>query len=241
MRGRTPVESVFRLTCEAITNPYVTGVARVGGPAKEAMGPLAAAPYPFVLPEASSPFHFTHHMSELCADIAQRMPEFQHVDMQRVLVSFVRCRNRRRWGLQAKLVPLRFRDGELTQNRRGRPYRIQQFFVGDVELRYVLSFYLPRFLDQSFDEKMITVFHELYHISTEFNGDIRRFPGVRSVHDRSQTDYDRDMADLARTYLAMRPPRRLFDFLRLSFNDLRKRCGEVVGVHIPAPKLIPLP
>ena len=30
------------------------------------------------------------------------------------------------------------------------------------------------FLDQTFEEKLVTVFHELYHISPAFDGDLRR-------------------------------------------------------------------
>ena len=40
-----------------------------------------------------------------------------------------------------------------------------------------MSFYLPRFCDQSLDEKLSTVMHELWHISPAFDGDIRRLPG----------------------------------------------------------------
>lgn len=239
MTRQPRISPVLRLTHEALYRPNVAGVARVtarrrgqrkgGGSAEE-----------LTLPAGPGPFHFSHHMSLLCADIARRIPLFHHVDIERVLVSFVKSRSARLWGLQAKLVPLRFPGGELTERRRGHDYRVQRFFVGDLELRYVLSFYLPRFLNQSFEQKMITIFHELYHIDPRFNGDVRRFQGTDSVHNRSQRDYDRLMARHAREYLCTEPRRILYDFLKLDFPSLQARYGDVVGIHVPSPKLIPV-
>ena len=49
----------------------------------------------------------------------------------------------------------------------GRTWTLERLYEGDREMLYILTFYLPRFLDHSFREKLITVFHELYHISPE--------------------------------------------------------------------------
>ncbi|MEZ6045738.1 MAG: hypothetical protein R3C11_09205 [Planctomycetaceae bacterium] len=81
----------------------------------------------------------------------------------------------------------------------------------------MLTFYLPRFQDQTFSEKMITVFHELYHISPEFNGDIRRLPGRCYVHSMSEKEYDLLMARYVREYLAHKPTA---GTLRLSQNQI---------------------
>src|SRR5947199_128866 len=70
------------------------------------------------------------------------------------------------------------------------------------EILYLMTFCLPRFLDQDFDEKFVTLFHELYHISPQFDGDLRRHAGRYAVHTRSQRGYDEQMAHLARAYLA---------------------------------------
>lgn len=239
MRNQSPVEPVLRLTREALSRTNAAGVVRVGSARPQSSDQMTSEEE-LALPPCHGPFHFTQHISLLCEDITRRMEIFQHIDMQRILVSFVRSRNERLWGLQAKLVPLRFRDGGLTAKRRGYYYKVQQFFVDDVELHYVLSFYLPRFLNQSFEEKMITIFHELYHVGPEFSGDIRRFEGTQSVHNRSQREYDRWMAYYAREYLCSEPPRIRYDFLKLNFEELQARYGAVVGVHVPSPKLIPV-
>ena len=55
-----------------------------------------------------------------------------------------------------------------------------------VEMMYILKFYLPRFQNESFEEKLTTIFHELWHISGDFNGDIRRHAGRCYVHTSSE-------------------------------------------------------
>src|SRR5690606_21064489 len=99
----------------------------------------------------------------------------------------------------------------------------------------------PRFLDQSFREKLITVVHELYHISPNFDGDIRRFGGRCHAHSHSQTEYDRQMGILADRYLALSPPPELHAFLRKGYRTLEKEHGRILGVRINTPKLVPIP
>ncbi|HVV99901.1 MAG TPA: hypothetical protein VHB77_06160 [Planctomycetaceae bacterium] len=190
---------------------------------------------------SQAPFDFTRAMSRLCVDVTARLPEFEHVRMEHVAVTFAQARLRVAHGLQAKLTPMRFADGALTTQRNGRHWTVQRLFQGDREILYILTFYLPRFLDHSFREKMVTVLHELYHISPEFNGDIRRLEGRCHVHSHSQKGYDEHMAQLADQYLRLRPPRELYDFLRLNFRTLHRRHGGVVGLRVPIPKLVALP
>jgi predicted metallopeptidase len=188
-----------------------------------------------------SPFDFTQAVARLCEDIIARTPELAHVRMPQVAVSFAQARLRVLHGLQAKLTPLRFEQGSLVTQRGRTAWTVRRMFRDEQEVLYILTFYLPRFLDQSLDEKLITVFHELFHISPRFDGDIRRMDGRYHVHSHSQKDYDREMAVLARRYLAHRPDERLWGFLKQSFDDLVKQHGGVIGVRVPIPKLVRLP
>jgi hypothetical protein len=185
-------------------------------------------------------FDFCAHIRRLCSDIVQRCESLQHVDATRILFAVTQARSARTHGLQARVTPLRFRDGQLTRRRRGVTYQVQRYFVGDHEYLYLVTFCLPRFLDQDFDDKFITIFHELFHISPEFNGDLRRHEGRYALHSHSQHIYDRHMAGLARTYLASGADPALHAFLRLNFAQLVERHGSVVGVVVPRPKLIPV-
>lgn len=233
-RPQARVQPVLRWTRESLTQSEGYGVVPV-----LAVDP-AADLRPLHALGCEGSFHFTHRMSVFCAEACSRVQALRHIDPERVLVTFIRCRSRRKWGLQARLVPLRFRGGRATEVRGQHRYRVQQVFVGQTQMRYVLSFYLPRFMDQSFDEKLVTIFHELYHIHPRFNGDVRRFDDPDEVHGGSQQCYDRQMAKLAREYLRSKPPQCHYDFLRMSFDDIERSFGEVVGLQIPTPKLIPI-
>lgn len=179
-------------------------------------------------------------MRLLCDDVTERMEPFQHIDMDRVAVCFAQARSNAAHGLQAKLTPMRFESGSLETTRHGRRWTVQRLFHGKREMLYILTFYLPRFQNQTFREKLITVFHELYHISPQFDGDIRRLPGHYHVHSHSQDEYDRQMGVFVDEYLSHRPPNEHYDFLRNKFDVLRRRHGGVIGLQVPIPKLIPI-
>ncbi len=207
---------------------------RVGLPAGEAPPWHVSGP-------VDRPFDFCGHVSRLCADIALRCDELKHIDVSRLLIGVTQARKGHAHGLQARVTPLRCNDGALTRQRRGVSYAVQRYFVGQREMLYLVTFCLPRFLDQHFDDKFVTLFHELYHISPAFDGDLRRHEGRYAIHSHSQRCYDQHMAHLARAYLADRPDPALHAFLRLSFGQLQYRHGSVVGVVVPHPKLVPLP
>jgi predicted metallopeptidase len=185
-------------------------------------------------------FDFTGRMRALCEDVTARCLALRHVRMSRVLVTFTSSRNRSRYGLQARVTPLRFRNGALTRHHGATEYQVQRYFVNASEMFYVLTFCLPRFLDQSFREKLVTVFHELYHVGPAFDGDLRRHPGRCTVHSRSKLAYDSEMGKLVSTYLVDHPEPRVFDFLRSNFRELCNAYGGVTGVVVPRPKLLPI-
>jgi hypothetical protein len=202
--------------------------------------PLDPPPWLPTGPEGQ-PFCFCEHMRRLCADIVTRCEPLRHIDVARLLFGMTQARNHRTHGLQARVTPLRFRDGHLVRRRRGTPYQVQRYVVNNQDMLYLVTFCLPRFLDQAFDDKLITVFHELYHISPEFNGDLRRHNGRYTVHSHSQKRYDEHMAHLARCYLNDGADPGLHAFLRLDFAQLQQRHGSIVGVIVPRPKLVPVP
>lgn len=186
------------------------------------------------------PFPFCNFVHRLCHDIAVRCPAFSHIDVTRLLFAFTQARSGRAHGLQARTTPLRFRGGTLTRRRRGVTYQVQRYVVDSRDILYLVTFCLPRFLELDFDEKCITLFHELYHISPAFDGDLRRHEGRYAIHSHSQRDYDKQMAGLAREYLASSPDPRLHAFLRLNFAQLMRRHGSIVGTVVPRPKMVPV-
>jgi len=186
-------------------------------------------------------FDFTGAMRTLVVDMCHRMPELRHINMSQVAIAVVQTRVDSSYGIYATLTPMRFENGSKTTKRRGRAYRVQSLFdPGGREMLYILSFYLPRFMNLDFSEKLVTIFHELWHISPNFDGDIRRHPGRCYAHTGSQKEYDAHMAVLATKYLMEAPPAKLYDFLEQDYEVLYKKHGRVFGVKIPRPKLIPV-
>lgn len=187
-------------------------------------------------------FDFTGYMRRLCDDIVGRLAEFQHVDMSRVAIRGCQTRRPGRYGVQASLTPLRFKDGALQSVRRGRAYTIQSLHDGrGREMLYLLSFYLPRFLDLSYDEKLATVCHELWHIGPRFDGDIRRHEHGRCyAHGPSEKAFHAEMHVLAKRWLTLDPPHELHADLRSSFGTIRQKYGAVLAVRIPTPRLVPV-
>ncbi len=205
-------------------------------------GRAPAPPPPDGLPTGphGRPFDFCGHLRRLCGAVARRCEEFKHLDVSRLLFGMTQARGARLHGLQARVTPLRFEGGALRRPRRGVPYQVQRYLVDGREMLYLVTFCLPRFLDQSFDDKLVTLFHELYHVGAAFDGDLRRHAGRCALHTRSKRRYDDHMAELARGYLDGGADPSLHAFLRLNFSQLVQRHGAVEAVVVPRPKLIPV-
>ena len=186
-------------------------------------------------------FDFTRAMRFLCEDLASRLPELQHIDLPRVAISLSKTRKNVSHGIYASLTPLRFEAGAKTTRRRGRRYGVEPIVdATGREYLYILSFYLPRFMNTSLEEKLSTVVHELWHISPDFDGDLRRHAGRCYAHGNSQKEYDARMDQLAQQWLTLDPPAHLYEFLMSDCNELIAEHGRIIGSHWPNPRLIPL-
>lgn len=188
---------------------------------------------------AARGFDYSEAVRRVCLDMTVRLPEFSSIRIERVGFSFVRARNRERFGVWASMTPLRFQAGAFETVRDGRRWRIPEVRLRkkDEPLLYILSVYVPRFIDLPLLEKIDTLVHELYHIGPAFDGDIRRFAGRRYAHG-SQSAYNQTVARLARRWLAADPSPELWNFLRYDFVSLQGIYGKIVGRKIAAPKPI---
>lgn len=185
--------------------------------------------------------NFTACMTALCADVAKRTAELSHVDMSRVAVRYCPVRTNGPYGIQASLTPLRFPGGSRIGFRRGVKVCIEPLVnMRGVEMLYLLSFYLPRFLDLPFMEKLATVFHELWHISPQFDGDLRRHPGRCYAHGNSERHFHAQMYPMAEQWLSLNPPPELYEFLQHDFATLCRQHGAVYGTRVRTPRLLPV-
>lgn len=192
-------------------------------------------------PARPAGFDFTGRIRPVCEDMTRRVPQLAHIDFALVAVSFRQARKAVAHGMYASLTPLRFAGGAISTVRGRREWRIQRLEdASGREMLYILNFYLPRFLDLQFREKLTTIVHELWHINPQFNGDLRRFGGRCYAHSGSQKKFDAKAERLADDWLSLTPPLELYDFLHHDFRKLNDLYGPIYGTKIPAPKLIPL-
>jgi len=180
-------------------------------------------------------FDYAACMRSLIEDIVSCCEVFGHIDMSSVLVGCIKARKSGNTGLYARTVPLRFENGSFMATRRGCVYRVPRVIHEGNEILYIISFCLPRFQDLSFEGKITTIFHELYHISPRFDGDIRRFRGKNYVHG-SQKKYDELVKTFAQEYMAGQSHSGLIGFLKLSWEELSREHGAIRWTIYRAPK-----
>jgi predicted metallopeptidase len=123
-------------------------------------------------------------------DIVRSSQSLAHIDVGSTLVCVGSNKTGRRGGLFGKLIPLRFENGSSVLSYRGRVYTIPEISHNGRTCLYIIYFYMPRFFDLPRDEKLRVIFHELYHISPRFDGDIRRMGAVKKAHGHSKKHFD---------------------------------------------------
>lgn len=185
-------------------------------------------------------FDFTKAMERLVRHIAANCPELAHLEPERILIACMQARSPGVHGIYASVRPLRFEGGKTTMKRRGRTYAMPEVIHDGREILYIIHFALPRFANLSFEDKLTTVFHELYHISPNFNGDVRRLSGRKYVHGHSRKRYNERVRALATNYLTKPGAEERAAFLRPSFDELARQYGGVTGTQVRPPKPKPI-
>jgi predicted metallopeptidase len=185
--------------------------------------------------------NLTQAMELLITDIVRNVPEFSHIDPSRVLICVASTRGGGVHGTYAKIHPLKFHGGsssvEVKRGRRTRTCTMPTVTHKGIEMLYIIYFLVPRFLNLPVREKLITVFHELYHIAPAFDGDIRRLPGRNYAHGGSRKNYNARMARLVDTYLHTVDTPDMIDFLDGDMEMLRARYRTIVARRFPTPKI----
>jgi len=178
-------------------------------------------------------------MQELIKDITMNVNELSYIDAENVAVGFKRSRESVAEEVWAEVTAIDLGDGAYLQKKEG---RVEKFFssqtllMDGMPVKYIMDFYVPVFLALPFREKLVTVFHELYHISPKFDGELRTFKGRAYQHGPSKEKYDKYMEYLCDKY--MRETHDVVDFLKETSMELIDQCK---GQDIPKyPKPEPL-
>ena len=202
--------------------------------------------------------NYTERLTALMQDIVRRVPSLSFIDPGDVLL-FARSGRSNAEGAFATCHCLTlpasepgyyfWRDRATHQITRRSEWFVTKspvVRIGGREIKYMISFALPRFCDQSLDRsrkeryypgaepwiaKLDTVIHELYHIDPEFKGirRIERGDGTYSANCHGQRFFE-EVAEMVHLYLDSKPSPDVVDFLREDFKSLQKRHGGVAGV-----------
>jgi hypothetical protein len=202
--------------------------------------------------------NYTERLTLLMQDIVTRVPTLSFIDIADVLV-FGRPGRTHAEGAFATCHCLTLPPSEpgyyfWRDRDTGRVTRRSEWFVtksptvtlGTRPVKYMISFALPRFVDQTLSKsrkerfysgadsawmaKLDTVVHELFHVDPELRG-IRRLDkgdGTYSTHCHSPQFFEK-VAAMVSDYLDTRPDPSAYDFLRHDFDTLEQKFGGVVG------------
>ena len=184
-------------------------------------------------------FDLTGAIWQVAQNICQNVIDVAHIDMNQVAIDYVRCKTGQPHGTLATLTPLRFENGRQSMKVEGQTLIAQQVFdQSGREVLYLLTVYVPRFTSLDYREKLVTLAHELWHISEEFNGDLRRFAGRYYAHGGSEKDFDLQAERIIQRWQATDPPNELTDFLRLDLDGLVHQYGRVIGQKFTKQKML---
>ena len=202
--------------------------------------------------------NYTERIALLMQDVVKRTPRLSFIDLSEVLV-FARFGRTDAEGAFATCHCLTlpesepgyyfWRDritGELTRRSEWFVTKSPEVCVGPTRIKYLISFVLPRFCDQSLRHsrkaelyprtsapwiaKLDTIVHELYHIDPQESGirRVARADGTHSPRSHGPLFYE-EVAQMVQGYLASEPDPALYSFLQDEFDGLTARFGGVVA------------
>lgn len=187
-------------------------------------------------PHPDDRIDLTLTLTAIIKEIVSRSQPLGHIDVNRILVCVGSNRSGRRGGLYGKLIPLRFKNGSSILKYRGRLYAIPEITNNGYSCLYIIYFYMPRFFDLPWDEKLRVIFHELYHISPRFDGDIRRMGAVKTAHGHSKKYFDTLYDPELRSFIEHMHATPFIEFLGMKTRDIYARYHRVTAVKMKHPK-----
>jgi hypothetical protein len=207
--------------------------------------------------------NYTDRLTLLMRDIVSRVPTLSFIDIDDILV-FARFGRLRTDGAFATCHCLNLPQSEpgyyfWRDRASGAITRRSEWFVtkspvvtiNGRQMKYLISFALPRFCDQSLDRsrkerfyrrasdawiaKLDTVVHELFHIDPEQQGirRIERADGTFAAHCHGPLFFTQ-VAQMVSEYLDTRPDPAAYEFLQHDFDALNVRHSGVVATSFRA-------
>ena len=184
-------------------------------------------------------FDFNREYKLIIDDMIKSCMEFDHIDAKKIAVSYTPSKTNSKYGLQAKIYPLRFEGGARDKVINNYKFTVEQFSHNSEEIYYIIAFCIPRFLNLDAQGKLETIAHELFHISPRFNGDIRRFSlGAKAAHGSSKDIFDKHIGNIAKNYLYSSTRIMLPKFLYYDYKKLKQTFKEIKFTKLKIPKIL---
>jgi len=171
----------------------------------------------------SDSINLTDVLTLIIHDMIKSTDEFKSFDINKILVCCASNRKDSKGAIYGKLQPLRFKDGSEIIKHNNKYYTIPKIVLNDIEILYVLYLYIPKFFDMTAKDKINVMFHELYHISPEFNGDIRRMSNIKSAHGHSKKSFEEKYIQYASIYFNKINDTPFYTFLQMNFKEIEKQ------------------
>jgi len=171
--------------------------------------------------------NLTDILTLIIHDMIKSTGEFKFFDLNKILVCCASNRKDCRGATYGKLLPLRFKDGSEIIKHNGRFYTIPKVKINEIEILYIIYLYIPKFFNLSAKDKVNVMFHELYHINPEFNGDIRRMGEFKSAHGHSRKAFEKKYIEYAETFFDKIKEAPYYNFLQMKSDDIEDRFKKI--------------
>ncbi len=167
-------------------------------------------------------------------DLCAKIPLLSHIDTKRIRLYATQTRTNSKHGYYAKIVPMRFPDGKPVRVKKTHSETIQQITSPDGDILYLIYLYVPRFLEVTLEEKILTLVHELYHINPKCDGTIRAVG--RGAHGHSREAFNNMLKPMVREYLLHYRTDKLSILLTEKYSAIQKQY-EISYPALPMPKI----
>lgn len=165
--------------------------------------------------------NLTDIFTEIIHDMIKSTDEFKSFDSSKILVCCASNRKDYKGATYGKLLPLRFKDGSEIIKHNGKFYTIPKVKFNNTELLYIIYLYIPKFFNLSARDKINVMFHELYHINPDFNGDIRRMGEFKSAHGHSRKSFEEKYIEYSDNFYKTVQNASYYNFLLMSSEEIR--------------------
>jgi len=105
----------------------------------------------------------------LINNIICKLDEFSHIDLNRIILSFRNSSKNENNAYYAEIKCLnKIVNEEESNGRLTKHYYCKSILKNGIPAYYIIFFTIPDFINLDYKEKLITIIHELYHISPYF-------------------------------------------------------------------------